>query len=293
MSRTHTPIAILLALIASVLLGCARHTRTAADAPRPPADPLLVQEAINASRARAASLSTLWARHVTRVTYPDEQGKSRTDQIDGHINFRTPRGVVLTFMKAGELGGVLGSDDERYWWVQTRDPKGAWTGRHDLADPQRATEFGLPILPLDLIALAGLAEVLPQGQSPLSAHAGSSPSSVVLHMQLRDGLRVVELDARTGEPSSVEILDDLGRLVARSRLSGYIPVRNLAGGATVRVPGNLVLTFAAGQRAELWISEPEMGGRRPNPAAFDLERWCRDHNVRDLTDLDAPRAGGP
>lgn len=262
-------------VIGTLLLGCA---------PRRPVAPAVQTGtlAVATHNQRVAQVQSLWARAVVQVWYPDDEGNERREQLEGHLNYRSPRGLVMTFMKVGEIGAVLGSNDERYWWAEVRDPKLARVGRHERATAARLDEFGLPVAPLDLIDLLGLSP-LPDGVRAEGDRALVAATAT--------GSRVVRFNVE-GEPDRVELRDQAGRVRLAADLSSYEPLAwrgGPRGGATPRVPTLLQLSMDAGRvRARIQLYDPEAGGPRPRPEVFAFETWTQRYRVTDIRDLDAP-----
>jgi hypothetical protein len=265
---------VIRAVVAALALGllataCAPTTKPSSAGPTAGPATTPTSRLIAEHNARAALLRSLWARSVTQVWYPDQDNREQREQVEGHVSYLAPRGLVLTFMKVGEIGAVLGSNDERYWWAEVRDPKRALVGRHELADSARLDDFGLPVAPLDLLELMGLT------QWPLDA-AADGPRGVVASS--RSGARAMQFGA-TGEPSRVELRDGDGRVRLAAELSKYESVarKGGAGAAGPRVPTLVQITLDGGRvRARLQLFDPEMGGSRRRAVAWRSGlRWSR------------------
>jgi hypothetical protein len=238
-------------------------------------------------------LDRLWTRTVARIWYPGEEGEEKSDQLEGTIQYIRPDRVLVTFSKVNNLYAILGSNAQKYWWIELGDHKRAHVGEHAKATPERIAELGLPIHPLDFVDLIGITP-LPV-MSP-GASAGGTPTvqwsqdgrSVVITMQGRYARRRLVLDPVTYEPSRIEFLDSAGAPAVYSDLGKYEPVA-IAGGTGPRIPTEIFASLDRDRtRARLRLTSPEVGEQRPKPGVFDLERLLSTNNVREVISLDEP-----
>lgn len=273
-----------------VLAGCAG--RDGESGPTEPLGPPPTYEAVaGAHNARVARVPRLWARIATTVWYPDEDGKEREEQFEGHLQVIRPDRVSLSFSKVGDEYAALGCNAESYWWVERIEEPRALVGTHAKATPERMRELGIPVYPLDLIELLGVTELPESGDEPRW-----SEGLVEVRVPVRSGTKRMLLDARTLEPARVEILDEAGRVLVWSELERYREVDTPSLGDEPRVPGDAWMYLDdAGVRARIRISEPEAREERPTEAAFDLARKLRAYMVRpaNITSLDDVKTGAP
>jgi hypothetical protein len=291
----------LAALLASVALaGCGTGPRTK---PEPPPGPLPSYATIvGAYNARVAGLDRVWARSVVRVWYPDLEGEEQKDQVEGHIQYLRPRSLLLTFKKLGETYAALGSNDERYWWIELGDQKVAWVGEHAQASAERAREMGLPVQPLELIRLLGLLP-LPEpgsGATPAVTRTPGGREIVVTMFPIEgSGTSLVKgvryrLDPVTFEPRRIELLDRGGRMAMEASLSHYQPVAAEVGRVAGSIPGQVQASLDGGERRmHLWLHEPENTENRPGPRVFDLEAVLASYGVTDVRSIDEVAAAAP
>lgn len=280
---------VMMAIVALVA-GCA--SRRVVDPSRADAAPLTQTEyAELAQRSvdRSSGIEAIWARSVTNVWYPDEKGEEQSDQAEGHFNFRRPLGLVLTLGKVGEIGAVLGSNDDRFWWAELRDPKRALVGTHARANPERVRELGLPVLPRDLIELLGVSG-LPA--APASAVWSLDGSAAIVTVDRGFARAVLFYPRGSSEPTRVELwpLGDAASPALWAELSAYEPLvrRGAAAPSALRVPTQILVAMDGGRaRARIRLSEPEQGGSRPRASVFEVETWTRSYGIADITDLDA------
>lgn len=272
------------------LAGCAGGDGGAGPA-EPLTPPPTYAEVAGAHNARVGRVPRLWARIATTVWYPDEDGKEREEQFEGHLQVIRPDRVSLSFSKVGDEYAALGCNAESYWWVERIDEPRALVGTHEKATPERMRELGIPVYPLDLIELLGVTELPESGEEPRW-----SEGQVEVRAPVRSGTKRMLLDARTLEPTRVEILDGTGQVLVWSSLERYRDVDTPAVGDEPRVPGDAWMHLDdAGVRARIRISEPEARESRPTDAAFDLSRKLRAYMVRpaNITSLDEVKPGVP
>lgn len=287
MDRSAALLCVALA-IAAFIAGCASRQIAEPAGPQAAAlTPTEYAELAARTAERSSAIAAIWARSVTNVWYPDEKGEEQSEQAEGHFNFRRPRGLVLTLGKVGEIGAVLGSNDERFWWAELRDPKRALVGTHARANPERVRELGLPVLPRDLIELLGVS-ALPA--SPVSAVWSADGTMAIVTIERAVGRAVLTYTRGSGEPARVELWAEQETSPALwSELSAYETLVRRGGSApsTVRVPTQILVAMDGGRaRARIRLSEPEQGGTRPRPSVFEVETWTRSYGITDIADLD-------
>jgi hypothetical protein len=287
-----------LAALAVLLAGCGGPgTKPLVSGPANAAlgDPPGYAQVAESYNRRVEAMGSLWARAVIRVWFPDREGEERTEQVEGHFSFVRPSKVNLTLNKVNQVVAILGSNDAQYWWIEpARDPKKAYTGSHSKVDPDRVAELGLPVYPLDLIELVG---ITPLPTDPPASGQGSpvvrwAPGgALVVDFPMENGVRRLFLSPETYEPRRIEIADSGGNLVLSSDLTGYAPVAIRSGAPGVshpRIPGEVLASVNQGRtRVRLRLYDAETGGRRPSPAAFDLDALLNAYPVQETIDLDA------
>ncbi len=298
-SRLGAPCGPMLVAVA-LLAGCRAAPGPKGDAPSGPLPSYAaIAEVYN---ARVAGLDRVWARSVVRVWYPDREGEEATDQVEGFFQYLRPNGLNLSFKKLGETYAALGSNDDRYWWIELREERVAWVGEHARATPDRARELSLPVQPLDLIRLLGVLPLPEPGSGPTPAVTRPRPGGPVqvtvfpmpgTDRSLMKGARY-SLDPRTFEPVRIELLDAGGRVAMDAALSRYTPV-TVAGG---RPGGSMATQIQASldrgeRRMKLWLNDAENSGRRPREQAFDLDAVLDSLQVMDVRSIDEVAAAGP
>jgi hypothetical protein len=278
--------------------GCSAHGPGRQDDRQAPGAELPGYEALfEAAERRNGTLDRLWATAVTSLRYTDAQGERRRDQGEGHFQLARPGSLALFIGKLGETYLVLGSDLERYWWLERLEERVAYVGQSSLALERSTAVLGVPLLPSDLVLAMDLArwpepggdEVRGVDWSGLEGVDPARTARVLLYQAGRS--RAVHVDVFTLEPVAVEILTDRGEALAVSRLSGYETVRNLVGAPVApRVPTRVQVELpSADARLELTLGQPEMSERRPKASAFDLEGLLRAFGIGRVVDLDERR----
>lgn len=278
---------LVLAVAALVNQGCANGQRSAKPVARGPAP--AYSEVAERFNQRVGPLEKLWARTTVGVWYRDKEGQDRHDQFEGHFQYIRPDLVVMTFDKVGEVFAVLGSDPERFWWVQKQPEARAWVGSHGAVTPEKLAEIGLPVHPLSLLDLLAVTP-LPSGGTV----AWSSDGRLLgVTAPGRMGPRRVWLDPDTCEARRVELLGRGGEVALAADLSKYQPVALKAPRSawSPTVASTLEGSRASdGLKIRMTLFDPETGGSRPQAKNLEFDRWREALGVKNVERLDA---GGP
>ncbi|MFM9996571.1 MAG: hypothetical protein ACKVU4_12320 [Phycisphaerales bacterium] len=277
-----------------VELSCAHRPRP--DAPTnlgPPPAYTAIAESWN---ARVATVDRLWARSVVRIWFPDREGEEQVEQVEGTFQFARPNRLLMTYKKLSETYAVLGSNAERYWWIELGEEKVAWVGEHAKAAAGHADDAGIPVRPADLIELLGVLP-LPEGAPPVrpvvawSADGAGVTLTVASASPDRRPVASVRygLDRDTFLPRSIELLDGDGAPLITAALTKYEPVV-LKGGAKGGPIATLIeASLDAGERRlKLWLHDPANSGGRPRDDAFDFDAVIRHYRVDEVRSLDDP-----
>ncbi len=246
--------------------------------------------------AHIDGLDTLWSRTVITLKYQDKDGKPTSDQVEGHFNFRRPHGLVLTFMKAGQMGGVMGCGTiedglEGFWWIDLQGEKHALVGGLDRVPAERLDELGIPVHPLDLIELLALTP-LPTGLDGVRFERAelAGTAAIVTPGRTAGTERRVVVDLESALPRRIELLVQ-GRAALWAEYAKFAPIawRDLprAGVDRWRVPSDVTLSMDSDRvRARMTLGEPESGGSRPKVEAFRFSTWTTSYGVRNVEHLD-------
>jgi hypothetical protein len=279
-TRARLPLGVILA--AFLLTACAHDGRpvanTAPDAPIP------TYETIRAANdERTALLDRFWTRTVARIDFVDEDGKERSEQLEGHLQFAAPRGLLVTFHKLGELYFVVGSNDDLFWWIQLGSDKRATVGRYDSTNPQEGERFGLLVHPLDLITLLA---IRPMPEAPLDQPRWSDEHQAIeVDLPAISGTRRMYFDPETLEPTRVELLDDAGELTAESTLTRYtdVTVDRPVEGPTPRIAQRFWITSPSSDLSiKVDIYAAVTNDERPRPRDLDFEHLIRAYRVDEV-----------
>jgi hypothetical protein len=281
-----------------VLAGCAHTGASGAGVPREEVvrlEPAEADAVIAAWNARVERLERYWARVTIVVDAVDQTGEAVREQAEGHLQIERPRNVALSLGKLGETYLYLGSNEERYWWIDAvdRDARTAITGRHDRITAAKAARLGVPVHPLELIEVIGLMPV-PAGAVVERGRVAEGDGVVDLVTRAPGGgaIRRV-LDPETFLPIRIEVFDRTGEVVL-SALHEAPQIARVGDDLRARpiVPGRLIVdapTVPATVRLAMYDAENKL----IRAIAFDYDRLLRSFRVGDVRDLDREAAGDP
>lgn len=278
------------------LVGCAQNKPGPGPTPEPNTGPLpKVQDVIAKYNARVARLEAVESPVELVVRATDAEGKETKEQGEGNLKMVRPRKIALRIDKVAQTFFWLGSNDEKYWWFDLRgDEKVALVGTHAKATPQVAARFGLPVHPVDLLDLAGVAPL--EGMESATISWAKDGKQVVVELPGRWGVKRMTIDPASGEASAAVILDASGNIVVSSRLENYelVPVRGEAGAAARMATRLFAEVPSAKATVELLIHTPaNNGATRIKAANFDYSDLKTRLGAQREIDLDAVEATGP
>lgn len=176
------------------LSGCT-GSRTAPAGAERPGTIVSYEEIRSRYNQRTSRLHRIWSRAVVSMRWQDEEGRSRSEQGEGHLQLEQPTKLALSAGKLGEILIWFGSDAERYWLIDRTESKRAYFGRHDAISRRKLASLGLPAAPSELLTLLGIRNLPSErtlseaGWTVNVAQAGRGEGS--------DGSLVVELRGRT------------------------------------------------------------------------------------------------
>jgi hypothetical protein len=232
---------------------------------------------------------------VISVTYRDKEGKEHRDQLEGHLQYMRPDRLALSFDKVGNTVAWLGGNEQKYWWIETREDPRAYVGEHAKATPERIQELGLPVHPLNFIELLGIT-ALPESAQGTKVAWSKDGRSLIVRGPGRLGDRRLWLDPDRMTPQRIELLDRQGGPALAADLSSYdfLNVRNPRADWSPTVATRLEATQERdGLRVVVILYDPETAGGRPKPGVFDLDTILQSLGIRKVVDLDAPGAPLP
>lgn len=317
-----TPMALMLACCSSPSpkatgLSPGRGVVSSASAQSPAGVPS-VAEAIAAHNQRVADLSRLRTPVTMVIDAPDPSDdnpdRRRRDQLEGNLQLIQPANVSLRIDKVSQTLFVLGSNQQRYWWVEFTDPRRAFVGDMAQATPAKVARFGLALHPLDLLELAAITPLSPTARGGWDASRKDITQAGGV-LRVRDrlisaafaseasrsgggsgsdggwGWREVLFDPATLQPRAVWLLSPDGRAIAWSELDQYVEVPvDGKGQSPARIASRIravVWTERGEDRIEMSLSQPENAGNRIRTGQFDLDRVLDTYEVADVIDIDA------
>jgi hypothetical protein len=296
-ARTHR-LAAALALVLPLALTACTSPGLPEDEARTPTAPITrplpsYADVAAAYNARVAPLKSLFAHHVSRITYIDENGDRQVDQAEGTIQVVLPDHLAMSLGKAGHRVFWFGGDGERYWWFDLREERTAYIGRFDNFDNARR-RVGITIHPLDLIRVLGIVP-LPEPPAVGATQWSSDGTLLGVTTRIRDeGYQRLWLDPQSYEPRKIELFDSGRRLTLVADLDEYdhAEVANLAVGPRIATRIN-VLEPESGIEVRLTMDAPSDGARRISTDAFEFDTLRRVMGVERTVDLDTEQAMAP
>lgn len=243
---------------------------------------------------RVAKLNRLWMRTELWLRGTTPEGEKLDEVTEGHLMVELPRKLSLTVKKLGETYFVLGSNDERYWWLDlSREDRPGLSGEHAKATRARVKRFGLPVLPLDLSELLAITPIDP-GVAAGAKTRWVSDNEAELVFAVPGGSRAVRFSAKTLEPTAVELRDESGFAVVASTMAEYepAPVRGEPGISprfqrkTDIMLNELEGVGKSGTRVRVTITAYDAENRPLNPALFDLPELVKRHRVSVVRSVD-------
>lgn len=269
--------AILAALLLGGVLGGCESGGPIDAGPLPPYAEL--RESYN---QRIAGIDRLWARTTVQVTHRDAEGDRQEDQGEGWVQFIEPDRVALLIGKyvVGEVYFHLGSDADRYWWIDAlnKDDRIALVGEHATARPETAAEFGVPVHPLDLIQLLAITPLPTQEAGAVRWSEGRD--AWLVDYPARFGSATVRIDPRTFEALGVVLRDATGEVAAESQLSRYRTIRRFSPGVPGSVAGQVEIDLPTIEtEIRMDVYDPESNPRKPKKAVFDFDHLLEHYGV--------------
>jgi hypothetical protein len=279
------------------------------DKPKTPGEGSVIQRGVppayadiaRAYNARVEGLNRFQSSAALNVEATNQKGEVIKEQVEGPILIELPSNFSLRMTKVQKPVFYLGSNAERYWWVDLlADPKTATVGTHAKATPESTAAFGVPVHPLDLIEVLGI-KPLPGADSAEAKLAKVEWSKngrlVGVTLPGRWGTRRLWLDPSSYAPAIIELLDDREQLVVRCTISGFQPVA-VSGNALLHpwAPKRLDVELPR-QAAKVIISlqDVQNPGEAMRVQVFNLETVLKHYDVKKMVDIDqrqAQRAGG-
>ncbi len=257
-------------------------------------------EAAKKYNANAARLGRVFVGGaVVRVTFTDDEGKARREQVEGTLQMMRPAKLALNIRKVGQSLFWLGSDASRYWWFDlTGETKYAVIGTHAGFDQELAKKIGLSIHPLELIRAMGVVE-LPTAEGTMGGTQWSADGKLLgIAAELSNveaqgggvtGFVRVWVDPADSLPRKVELFDAQRRLIISSEHTDAASVTMHDQPVGPMLATRIVVTHVpSGAVLDLSLADATDGHKRLSEKAFDFElvkASLRPEKVYDLDEI--------
>ena len=176
-------------------------------------------ELARAHNENISRFGSLWAYAVASISYTDAKGDRVRDQGEGHLQFVRPDRLALDIGKLGEVIVWLGSDGERFWFIEpTAEPPTALLGLNEELDAEARERLGMPVRP------GSIGEALGLSLLPLEASAPGVFDEAIGAVEFSLPGRRVAFEPASGRLVRVAFLDESGDEVAISTLTGETEV---------------------------------------------------------------------
>lgn len=255
------------------------------------------EQVASAMNERAARLERFWASTVTTVWYIGQEGQDEVEQLDGDLHIVQPDKIALSLRKIGVNGAALGANERFYWYIDLMaDDPIAMIGTHAKADPDRLSDLGVPVHPLDLLLLLGFSSVPAEPMNPEQPLKLSAKGThVVLSAPARWGVVEYILDPDTLEPVRVEIRRNpkVPPVLTADMLDGTVPFEDRVNRELPDVPipfRVLIDVPEVDARVQIRFEGAQSSRRQPDERAFDLGDSLSRYGVRLKRDLDVMHA---
>ena len=204
-----------------------------------------------------------------------------------------PHNLAFTVGKVGEIGLWAGSDLKRYWLMDLGDKRIAYVGEHAKADRLSTDDLPVPVRPLELVQLLGIAPLDPDLDQAGRAVGWENGCYVVADSAAKSRIWI---DATEFRARRIDLLDQKGGARISCQLTHYEPmeIEKLPPGALPKIATRLAINVAARGRSpeakmSISLSDPTDGREddKIRDKVFDFESLKRSLKVADVIDLDA------
>jgi len=283
---------ILLLLLCVVGVGCRNRAGSVPGLASAP-DPTLpsYEDVLAAHNERVERLRRIWARAVVSIDYITESGNRKYQQGDGHLQLVQPDRLALSVGKLGEVFLWIGSGPDLYWILETREAHRAFVGRHELATPEKTEDLGLPVPPLDLIKLLGVAPLPAEPPAGTRIRRAAEDDMVVVDVPQDGAVWRYWLDPRTLRPRIIELFESepAGEAEITAWLDRYeqVELRGV-GGIQPRMASLVqIIHRESDSRLKLTLEGMVDGGRgKLDPIVFELATLLETFGIESVRDLD-------
>ncbi len=245
-------------------------------------------EAVTAQQARLRKLQFLEGRGIIEIRWTDAKGK-HFEQGDVDMYLMPPWKTAFNISKLGQRLAWIGSDEEA-WWIFRLDETPSYAERFPWPEPVGVggvgggSDDGLAgdamsiVSPDALLAMAGLTRFPPITTVRLKEEE-EAKRLVVEMLPTAKGHRPAPrfrwtLNAATKLPLTVELLDEVGGVVATGRLEDYAPaaIDGMSVGEHPLVPKRIAIARTDGQgELRLALNAPTARGERVQAKFFRFQ----------------------
>lgn len=284
------PLVLMLMLL--IAAGCGGERRGLGDDPQLTPSEVAWSAILHAHNQRVSRIDQMWSRAVVELRWVDEDGDRQFEQGDGPLILRKPGRTALAIGKLGKTRFWLGSDRVAYWLFDLDDPRLAYFGRVDHAEPLHVDDdYPMPVRPDRLIGLLGLL--------PLPARPDDPPAVFDLpngHRQVTlpepdlkgDWTRRLRFDP-SHRLSEIAWLAPDGTVAISVLLSNYKSMA-MESGASVRgpeVPARVRLDLPQREAsADLFLSQMQSGEAKITDRQFDFQHLLDALDIERIALLD-------
>lgn len=240
---------------------------------------------------RCADLDRLKATVTIIVDTPDGKGGRRKDQVEAYLQLILPTRFSLRVDKVGKTLAILGSDERRFWWIDT-DARVARVGEHAHAATNRAAaaEFGIPILPSDLIELLAITPLPLNEQAAGLKTVRADSGDVIIELPPSspgESARRLYIDEATAFPTRVEVFDTARAVILQAALTRPVQVKVLDNSFSPAFVASRyeILIPSTDTRVTVSIASPENPREEMRLKPFDLDTLLEAYGVEDISPL--------
>lgn len=277
-------------------LGCTPKQRLDTLDPRPYTQPIESSSIVELHNQRAERLSSITARGILSLRFPDASNPNETRYEQGDLNLQlnTPDETALVLKKLGETLIWLGSNQSSYYLFDNIETEHAFVGSTEFITYRKLAQLALPLSPNSLPILLGLEQI------PESAQAFTDVNSRETLIVIPAGnADVLMLFGANGYPKTIELNDhQLGPLitaVASKPIDVSEPADPFAEGPSLirstgqTFPSNIRIVLHESETV-VTISLDNISAKRPRSAAFSFDSLVERFKPIAVIDLDAPDA---
>jgi len=220
-------------LVASLAVGCARHTQQVKPGYYGATDPMV--KVVNDINANNEKIPTFLASHDFEATIVDEKGKERFVNGSGRVAYRQPYDLLLRGNK--ELVGTIfevGSNNERFWLtaMPPNEPSQMWWGNY--INMGKPCVQQIPIRPDLIVEVLGVSRIdtdfTRQPAPTMRFNNDQDAYMFIWNVQHRGpdrwiAQKEVWYDRQSKRPTLVVLFDADGRIVLRAYLTHHQSVK--------------------------------------------------------------------